>query len=198
MKKNNISKLENIICNLNITSYDEAKEVSKIFLKEASCEYTNFRKDFFSKQNVIQYIVFLGQNNNHDSIMIRNTILTLGHIAGMYHIYPDLSYDFIFQHIEDSDKNIKLAIARFIFIFPQFENYKHKWDYILGIPNISPQKISREHFITCILRESKNIIPLKYANKIADIIKGFMNKYSLDKDTQIMYDNLIKTICVLP
>lgn len=194
MKKNNISKLENMVCNINITNYGEVKELSKIFLKEASCEYANFRKEFFSKQNVIQYIIFLGQNNNNDSIVLRNVILTLGHIARIYHLYFDLSYNFIFQHIEDTNKNVKLAVARFITIFPQFENYKHKWDYILSIPNIPPQKISREYFITCILIESKKSIPTKYVNQIVNIIKGFIDKYSLDKDTLIMYDNLIKTI----
>lgn len=198
MKKNNISKLEDMICNINVMDYGEAKELSKMFLKEASCEYTNFRKEFFSKHDVIQHIIFLGQNNNHDSIVLRNVILSLGHIARIYHLYFDLSYNFIFQYIEDTDKNIKLAVARFITIFPQFENYKYKWDYILSIPNIPPQKISREYFITCINRESKKNIPIKYINQIVNIIKGFVGKYSLDKDTQIMYDNLIKTISVLP
>ncbi|MIG40738.1 hypothetical protein AHW95_22395, partial [Salmonella enterica subsp. enterica] len=72
-------------------------------------------------------------------------------------------------------RKVNYYVSLFIFRFPQFRNYKFKWDYILSIPDISPKNKSKRNFYSIgnNIVLSGETIPVEYKNRVISLLEMF-------------------------
>jgi|SRR5690554_4489542 len=192
MKKEAIEQIQKQLLEIANLSEEELDKLSYLMLKEAAGEYTKTRELFFTSDSFKKNLIDFKKNHTKTPNILRNILGVMGFIATQFNDFDSIYYTCLLENIRNTDNKIKMVIARFICKFPQFEDYKNKWEYILSIPKIAPKKHSIDYFFFAIKKRVTKI-PDEYKHEIITILSDQMSKINWE-DTKKKYEELINDV----
>lgn len=175
-------------------SIEDGDTISKQLMSESAKEYTTLRSDFFSDLNNIDRIIKIGYKFSESEKILFQILTTLGFCVQRFGQSDIRIFDFIVNHVKNTNNKIRMAIARFLPSTVQFDKYDEKWNFILLIPQIPPKKDSGIYFYHALLKRYDQI-PEQYKDRIITLLQGYLDKQSLDADTANKFTDLINMIC---
>lgn len=161
-----------LVKNLNIEC-NEPLNLSKKLLDATAKEYSNDRKKNFANNDFINSIVDFCNANLSDEI-IRNCILSIGHISRLYNFFPQEAFDFVWKF--RTNRELLYAVVRTASLYPQFIKQSDYEDVLCNLAKIPPKKqsISLLHFV--ILNIFEHISNNDFINNIIDIFNKYIEK----------------------
>ncbi|MCL2405902.1 MAG: hypothetical protein FWC92_10210 [Defluviitaleaceae bacterium] len=180
--------------NFNVMSEEEALDVSKRLDKAVRSEWGVCADVFFRLPSVIGFAIDVGNNFGGNDKILENVIAIL-HFAARRSSETKMSimYEFMFNHKEHKHKRIRRLIANTIPFFSEFDDYNEKWEYIMEIPKIAPQRDSINIF-RWVLEDKLNQIPSELKPEIITIFDRHIEKFNPHQCTKCKIFSLISDI----
>ncbi|HCU1427469.1 TPA: hypothetical protein OUG59_004743 [Escherichia coli] len=185
----NAKKIDVITKNIKkIPIGEDKEEISKLicdFEKMPRKECSIFYDVFFNDTELVGKLIEIAKFYEDDDKIIINVISSLGNMFVRYGLYPSEELYNLFFRLKNKRK-VNYYVSLFIFRFPQFMNFKFKWDYILSISDISPKEKSKRNFYTVVNNVILvgDTIPAEYKKKIINLLEEF-SKESMYSDEYI-------------
>ncbi|AVE92343.1 hypothetical protein ACF1YN_001003 [Escherichia coli] len=174
----NIKKIDMITKGVkNISLGEDKQEILKLicdFEKMPRKEYSVFYGVFFNDGELVDKLIKIARFYEDDDKITINVISSLGNMFVRYKLYPSEELYNLFFNLK-SKRKVNYYVSLFIFRFPQFRNYKFKWNYILSIPDISPKDKSKRNFYSIVnnIVLSGETIPVEYKNRVISLLEMF-------------------------
>ena len=163
---------ELLVKTLNI-QYNEPLDLSKKLLEATAKEYSNDRKENFANNDFINSIINFCNANPSDEI-IRNCILSIGHISRLYSFFPQEAFDFVWKF--RTNRELLYAVVRTASLYPQFIKQSDYEDILCSLAKTPPKKqsISLLHFV--ILNIFEQVSNNDFINNIINIFNKYIEK----------------------
>jgi hypothetical protein len=176
-------------------SEEDGEKISRKLMLEAAGEFTKARDDFFSNFENIDQIIKMGYKFRGNDKIVFQVITALGFSVQSYGQASSVGiFDYMIGHLNNKNKKVKMAIARFLPSMIQFDEYEEKWEYIISIPQIPPKMDSRVYFCHA-LHKRYDQIPEQIKNRVIENLQAYLSKQKLDIDTAKRISDLISAIC---
>jgi len=200
--------LPNAIETLEFSDTEDALGLIKLIEKESRSEFGIVSLEFFSRPDLRESLVNIGNRFEDDDAILENVIRTLGtisqrctvslqesqNLSEIYDVKTQNVYAFLFSHKDSTNRIIKRLIAYTITFFPQFNDYDQKWDYIMSIPKIAPKKDSVAEF-RGIIKARINEVPNDLRGRIVEVFRDFISNKNLHEYTRKLYTDVIDQLC---
>ncbi len=145
------------------------REFEKIPRAEVSTFYTPVLSD--SALGTI--LVAIGRQFPENTKLQVNVVSALGNMVLRYGLTP---MDTMFNYLVDTSANRKVNfyVALHIRVFPQYETWSKKWEYLLSVPDIAPKKKAFVVFYDTVkqLLEKHDIMPLEVKQEVIKKIQA--------------------------
>jgi hypothetical protein len=189
-----LEEIKNRLNNIKKLTDEELDKLSWDILRQATLEYRNSLKDFFTaeetKNKIIEYVKKYCKNN----YILRNLLAVMGLTGIHWKDYDGRYYQYIFENINNKDNSIKRQVRKYLPYFPQFENYTNKWEYIMTIPKIPPKKESIEYSFYSYIKNNMENVPEKYRKDTIKVFEDFINKNKLHEKIKPQYEDIINKL----
>ena len=207
MPRIELQEVSAIVESLEISKPTNAFDLIKIVERESRREFGAKSVEFFSRPRFIQSMLNIGAKYAVDGKILEYSIRTLTMIAlrcsvdlqksqnisDIHDPRTQSMYEFLFRYKDSANKTIKKLVAYSIPYFPQFEEYEAKWEYILLIPKIAPQKDSMNEFRE-IIEKKITEVPDNLKGVIVEMFQNFIKKHELHFHTQQQYISVIEQL----
>lgn len=191
----NIENLSNKVLDYKINKIDDYIDIIKKLESLSRHETNNRYMKFFSNLTLAQKLVEIGNFNKSNTSLLCNILSLIGNMYRRYKVeITNEIWNFYLSCI--NIKDAKYYVYLFLPIFPQFNTYKSKWEFICNMPNIPPKKYSRENFYALIKHyiNDKVEIPQEYREQIIKKLYDFINE---DKINDYFKNNCAQLITSL-
>ena len=170
----------------------ELEILMKKFGNICRSETSMFRNEILSDSVLAENLLQIGNAYSNNNIILREIVSS---ISNMYQRYDLKITDEIFQFLLKLTKNRKINFYISICItkMSQFDNYIHKWDYIMSIPAIAPRYNSRDTFYR-VINDRIDLIPDELKPTIIAIFEKYLENPKLHKYTKETYSDLIENL----
>ena len=171
----------------------EVEDLCKKMSNIARGENSWFRRDALSDPGLPEELLHIGDAFNNNPVVLEGII---SYIHNMFTRYGLIISDDIYEFLLKNLKNKKVAyyLITFITDVPQFEEYEHKWEYILSIPNIAPKKKSIL-FFSRIIKDVFEKIPETIKKDVIKIFQDYLDKNpDLHEYTKKEYREIIQKL----
>ncbi len=157
-------------------------------------EWSKYRTEALSEASLGEELKLIAKTYHKNSKILRNVVSSLGNQIERYNLSPsDSIYEFFLEN--RNHKGVNFYIVLFLTTFPQFEEYPGKWDFIMSIPKIAPQKKTREIFYKEIKNRRINELPNEYKVDVVQFFKSCIaNNETIGEYTKNKYEGLINML----
>jgi len=200
MKKNKLKQLEELVEKLCYCDSDNLyiSDCEKIILtlerisrKETNVSYSKV----FSNEKLANKVIEIGEKNKSNTLLLSRILSLIGNMYRRYNL--NISNNIWKFYLECTTiSGAAYFVYLFLPLFPQFEDYKHKWDFIARIPYISPKKKSIQNFYALITTYvNKGILIPKKAKMIILLeLKKIITSDKIGEITKHNFINLLNKI----
>lgn len=172
---------------------ENALYLMKKLYKETCAEIGVERMDFFSKTSVMEKLIEIAYKYETDEKILELFVRTLVMISERYKVNTQGLYSFLMRHADSKNKWIKFVVASRVALLPQFDNFGHKWGYILSIPKIPPKKDSMRVF-RLIINHRIDEVPDELKEEVINVMRKFIDKENLVIDTHNLFLDTIEQL----
>ncbi len=181
-----------ICCRWNELTEEELETILQKFGNICRDETSKLRMHILTDDNLVKALLEIGYKYKNNSKILIEIISSFHNMRERYKLeITNAIFDFIVSCI--SNKKVNFYVSIFIISLPQFENYKHKWSYVLSIPNIAPRKKSINTFYRYINRNIGHI-PNDYKSDIIKVFHDALKVSGLHETTIKKYEDIIERI----
>lgn len=193
-KKARLDILISIIYNWRKLSENEIDSIMTEFERIPRDEWSRFLEESLSDEALGNEILSIGKHYQANPSLLTNIILSLGNMIERYGLnVSDEIFNFYIECSKIKKGKVRFYISLFLPDFPQFCEYKEKWDYILSIPTFAPKKKSRNIFYMNVKHLIKEI-PKDLKREISAIFEDWLNDESIGKFTKNDFLELIEKL----
>lgn len=148
-------------------------DLSKKLLNATAKEYSSDRKENFANNDFIKSIINFCNANPSDKI-IRNCILSIGHISRLYNFFPQEAFDFVWKF--RTNRELLYAVVRTASLYPQFIKQSDYEDVLCNLAKTPPKKqsISLLHFV--MLNIFEHVSNDNFLNNLISIFNKYIEK----------------------
>jgi hypothetical protein len=202
-----LQEVSSIVESLEKSNPTDAYDLIKTVEKESRRELGTQSIEFFSRSELIQSLVNIGGKYITEEAILEYVVRTLKTIAERCPINLQENqrvsvihdprtqemYEFLFNLKDSTNKKIKMLVAYTIPFFPQFDEYKNKWEYILSIPRFSPKKESMNRF-RMIIEYKIGEIPNAIKDEIVVLVNDFLESRDWHKYTRQLFIEMLEKL----
>lgn len=206
--KKTLEDAQNVLKNLQFHSINDALFFVDSIEKATRLEIGKKVVEFLSNPNLVNALIEVAELYGDNEEILEKTLWSLSQIStrGFWAIrqYNDYNYDFDsvtpkiynlflkYRNIPNND-GIRLTISEGIIELPEFEEFPEKWEYIISLANIVPQKKSLKVFRYFVGKNIENI-PDNIKDSIRIILNSYLDETSLDITTRKLYEDTVSRI----
>lgn len=194
IKQNTKQLLEELSNNLQRDNYHGSDYESIIFkLEQMSRKETNSNFiEIFSDEKLALKLVEIGDINKKNTLLISRILSLLGNMYRRYGLYISNK---VWQFFLDCMHITKARYYVYLFlpIFPQFESYNRKWEFIMEMPNVAPTRSSLDNFYALIKSylNDEILIPKEFKDRIISQFENILLSKKIGINIKNNIENLI-------
>nr|WP_295873650.1 hypothetical protein [uncultured Chitinophaga sp.] len=131
------------------------------FEKIPRAEVSTFYTPVLSNNDLGAILVAIGRQFPENTKLQVNVVSALGNMVLRYGLTPtDAMFDYLVATVDN--RKVNFYVALHIRVFPQYQTWDRKWEYLLSVPDIAPRKKSFVVFYDTVRQqlEKHDIMPL--------------------------------------
>lgn len=176
LKTDALQSLKDKLLNWQQLSEQELEAYIREFEKIPRAEVSTFYTPVLSDNELGAILVAIGKQFPDNTKLQVNVVSALGNMVLRYGLTPtDMMFDFLVA--ASGNRKVNFYVALHIPVFPQYQSWSKKWEYLLSVPDIAPRKKAFVVFYDTVKRqlEKHDMMPLEVKQAIIKKIQAQMN-----------------------
>ncbi|NML41698.1 hypothetical protein HHL17_31220 [Chitinophaga sp. G-6-1-13] len=162
LKTDALQSLKDKLLNWQQLSEQELEAYIREFEKIPRAEVSTFYTPVLSDNELGAILVAIGRQFPDNTKLQVNVVSALGNMVWRYGLTPtDVMFDFLVA--ASSNRKVNFYVALHIRVFPQYQTWSRKWEYLMSVPEIAPRKKAFVVFYDTVKQqlEKHDIMPLE-------------------------------------
>lgn len=170
LKTDALHSLKDKLLNWQQLSEQELETYIREFEKIPRAEVSTFYTPVLSDSQLGDILVAIGQQFPANSKLLINVVSALGNMVLRYGLTPtDAMFDLLVA--ASGNKKVNFYVALHMSVFPQYQSWSKRWEYLLSVPEIAPRKKAFVVFYDTVKRQLEKHDPMTLKVKQAIIKK---------------------------
>ncbi|MBC9912214.1 hypothetical protein [Chitinophaga varians] len=170
LKTDALHSLKDKLLNWQQLSEQELETYIREFERIPRAEVSTFYTPVLSDSELGALLVAIGQQFPDNVKLLINVVSALGNMVLRYGLTPtDAMFDLLVA--ASGNRKVNFYVALHIRVFPQYQTWAKRWEYLLSVPDIAPKKKSIVVFYDTVKQQLEKHDPMSLEVKLVIIKK---------------------------